>query len=272
MENQKLNTSKIESMKNNLKPVFFLALTMFFSQIVFGWGQTGHRVVAKIAEENLSPKTKKALSKIMGFETLVEASTWMDDIKSDRAYDYARPWHYVTIPDGTTYATAEPSADGDAYEAIKRMKEIVKNETSTPEQKKDAIRMLVHLVGDFHQPFHVGNGQDKGGNDVKIKWFNKSSNIHRIWDSQMIESKQFSYSELSDLLMCSNDKFPDAYHNTDLDLWVSEAVALRPQIYSFDDEENLSYRYLYDNWHTVKTQLLKGGLRLAAVLNEILED
>ena len=132
--------------------------------------------------------------------------------------------------------------------------------------------MLVHLVGDFHQPFHVGNGQDKGGNDVKIKWFNKSSNIHRIWDSQMIESKQFSYSELSDLLMCSNDKFPDAYRNTDLDLWVSEAVALRPQIYSFDDEENLSYRYLYDNWETVKTQLLKGGLRLAAVLNEILED
>lgn len=237
--------------------------------VVLAWGQTGHRVVGQIAQNHLSNKAKAALSKIMGHESLVEASTWMDNIKSDDKYDFMKPWHYVTIPDGQTYASAEKSEKGDAYEAIDRMVAILKDDTKSTAEKRDAIAILTHLVGDIHQPLHVGNGNDKGGNDVKINWFRSSSNLHRIWDSEIIDSKQLSYSELASMVDHKIEQ--TGVNSTDKTIWVKEAMALRPQIYYIGDKDYLSYEYMYKNWPTVKTQLYKAGVRLAALLNETFE-
>ena len=253
-----------------MKRIIVSLSLIFISNVVFGWGQTGHRTVARVAENHLSKKARKKLFEIMGHESLVEASTWMDNIKSDSTYDYAKTWHYVTVPDGKTYQSAEKSETGDAYEAINRLRSVVKNENSTIIQKQEAIRMLVHIIGDFHQPLHVGNGTDRGGNQVKIKWFSTKSNLHRIWDSGIIERKGFSYSELAELIDHPTEQAN--LNSTDLDVWVAEAQALRPQIYASSDQDRLSYEYMYKNWDTLKDQLLKGGIRLAAVLNEILED
>lgn len=252
-----------------MKKLILISISVCISFAALAWGQTGHRVVAKVAENHLSKKTKKALHEIMGHESLVEASTWMDNIKSDSTYDHAKPWHYVTIPEGKDYATAEHNKSGDAYEAIGRMIKILKSEKSTMAEKKDAIRMLTHLVGDFHQPLHVGNGEDKGGNSVKIKWFYSKSNLHRIWDSGIIDHKGLSYTELA-LMIDHPIELPESVVcTTDRNIWIKEAVDLRPQIYDIGDKKNLSYQYQYKNWDTVKKQLYKGGRRLAQILNEI---
>lgn len=237
---------------------------------VMAWGQTGHRAIAQVAMNHLDKKAKKELFKIMGHESLVEASTWMDDIKSDSSWDFARTWHYVTIPDGETYQTAAKEERGDAVEAIERMKQIIKDESKSRKERRDAVAMLVHLVGDIHQPLHVGNGTDKGGNDVKIKWFYDRSNLHRIWDSEMIDSKQFSYSELAKLVDHPHEVELDNIDNTDINIWIKEAMDLRPQVYDLTNEEYLSYEYMYKNWDTVKERIEKAGRRLAAVLNEVL--
>ena len=255
-----------------MKKIFFILSLQCFVVSVFAWGQTGHRVVAQIAQNHLSDNAAKQIFEIMGHESLVEASTWMDNIKSDSTYDHTHAWHYVTIPNGETYESSEKSDKGDAYEAILRMKMAIKDANSTMEEKRDAIRMLTHLIGDVHQPLHVGNGKDRGGNSIKIKWFYESSNLHRIWDSGMIDSKVFSYSELAKLLDHPHESTAVNYTSKDLDLWVKEAMALRPQVYDFSDIENLSYEYMYKNWDTTKQQLLKGGLRLAEVLNELFES
>ncbi len=252
-------------MKNSI--ALICALTM--SITVFGWGQTGHRAIGKIAENHLSVKAKKALKEIMGHESLAEASTWMDEIKSDKKYNYARTWHYVSVPEGKDYKSAEHEEHGDVYEAIGRMKDILKNAESTKIQRVEAVRMLTHLVGDMHQPLHVGNGEDRGGNSVKIKWFYSNSNLHRIWDSEIIDDKMMSYSEIAEMVDHPVDANKDVLCSTDLDLWVKEAIELRPQIYNIGDKENLSYEYMYNNWGTVKIQLYKGGLRLAQILNDI---
>jgi hypothetical protein len=236
---------------------------------VFAWGQTGHRVVAEVAQNHLSKKARKNLAKIMGHESLIEASTWMDNVKSDSTYDHMRSWHYVTIPDGKDYSTSEKASDGDAYETVLRMKDVLKSEESSLEEKKEAIRILTHVIGDLHQPLHVGNGQDRGGNQIKLKWFYKSSNLHRVWDSEIIDSKGFSYSELA-LLIDHPNESTEVNSTSNMNVWLAEAVALRPQIYNLGEGESLSYEYMYYNWETVKEQLLKGGLRLATVLNEVL--
>lgn len=237
---------------------------------VLAWGQIGHRAIAQIALDHLDKKTKKELFKIMGHESIVEASTWMDEIRSDSTWDFTRTWHYVTIPDGENYSTAEKEEKGDVVEAIARMKLIVQDESKSREEKRNAIAMLVHLIGDIHQPLHVGNGTDKGGNDVKIKWFYDRSNLHRIWDSEMIDSRQFSYSELAQLVDHPHEKPIADLDNTDVNIWIKEAMSLRPQVYELDNEEYLSYEYMYRNWDTVKEQLEKAGRRLAVVLKEVL--
>lgn len=254
-----------------MKKIVFILSLQFLAVSVFAWGQTGHRVIAQIAQNHLSKNAAKQIFEIMGHESLVEASTWMDNIKSDSAYDHTHSWHYVTIPNGENYASSEKNDQGDAYEAILRMKEIIKDENSLKEEKRDAIRMLTHLIGDIHQPLHVGNGKDRGGNSIKIKWFYESSNLHRIWDSEMINSKVFSYSELAKLIDHPYESTTVNYTSKELDLWVQEAMALRPQVYDFSGKDNLSYEYLYKNWDTVKVQLLKGGLRLAEELNELFQ-
>lgn len=252
-----------------MKRIIFTFSLCLASLLSFSWGQTGHRTVAHIAQNHLHKKAQKAIQKIMGHESLVEASTWMDNIKSDDAYDHTHAWHYVTIADGKDYKSCEKNEKGDAYEAIDRMITTLKNESADLSEKKEALRMLVHLVGDIHQPLHVGNGTDRGGNDVKIKWFYDPSNLHRIWDSEMIDSKQYAYSELALQTDHAKQALPAAYTSIDKDVWVQEAIALRPQVYNIGDKGHLSYEYMYKNWPTVKEQLHKAGLRLAAILNEI---
>ena len=254
-----------------MKNIILTTIAIAISISTFGWGQTGHRAIGKIAENHLTDKAKKALKEIMGHESLAEASTWMDEIRSDKKYNFAKTWHYVTIPEGKDYQSAEHEEKGDIYEAIVRMKGILKNGESTKIQRVEAVRMLAHLVGDMHQPLHVGNGEDRGGNNVKIKWFFDDSNLHRIWDSGIIDEKKLSYSELAEMIDHPIDANKEILCSTDLDLWVKEAVSLRPQVYKIGEKDYLSYEYMYDNWGTVKTQLYKSGLRLAQILNDIYE-
>lgn len=252
-----------------MKQIIISIFSLCLSLTAFGWGQTGHRVVGKVAENHLSEKAKEALWKIMGHESLAEASTWMDEIKSDNSFDYANPWHYVTIPEGKNYHTAEHPEEGDAYEAINRMKSILKDEKASKEEKRNAVRMLTHLVGDMHQPLHVGNGEDRGGNNVKLKWFYDDSNLHRVWDSEIIDSKQLSYTELAQMIDHYKEAEQDTVPSTDMNVWINEAMMLRTQVYNIGDKNYLSYEYMYQNWDTVKNQLYKAGVRLAQVLNEI---
>lgn len=253
-----------------MKNILGLIVAVSISITAFGWGQTGHRVIGKVAENHLSKKAKEALEEIMGHESLAEASTWMDEIRSDDRYDHTHAWHYTTVPNGKTYAEAEHNEKGDVFEAIGRMKDIIKDEKSTVIEKREAIRMLAHLVGDIHQPLHVGNGQDRGGNSVKLKWFFHDSNLHRIWDSEIIDEKKLSYSELAEMIDHPIDEIEKStLCSTDLNVWVSEAMALRPQVYDYGTKDYVSYEYMYQNWDTIKVQLYKGGVRLAQILNEI---
>lgn len=251
--------------------ILFLSLLLAFSSVVaYGWGQTGHRVVGQIAENHLSASAQRAIQDLIGHESLAYASTYMDEIKSDDAYDYTHDWHWVTIPDGTTYAESEKNPDGDVVEAINRMVKILKDESVDKEKQIEALRFLVHLVGDIHQPLHVGKGTDRGGNDVKVKWFGRSSNLHRVWDTEMLDSRDWSYSELVDQLDCAcEDSITKYQANLNPAYWAQEAMQYRERIYMVNDLNRMGYEYTYRNWDLLELQLYKAGIRLAGLLNEI---
>lgn len=244
-------------------------LIMFLVIKASSWGLTGHRVVGQIADIYLSKKAGKEVKKILGTESLADIANWMDFIKSEPGYDYMKPWHYVTIPDGQTYESSEKEVKGDVIWALNKFINELKSDTLTLDEQKIALKSLVHLIGDIHQPLHVGNSTDKGGNDVKLKYFWQNSNLHQVWDSRMIDGQNLSYSEWV-LRINHTDKDQVAkLQSASINDWAMESMAMRASVYDIGEKKNINYRYNYDHIAEVDRRLLQAGVRLAGVLNEI---
>ena len=236
----------------------------------FGWGQIGHRTVGLIAEWHLSKRAARQVNAILDPTTLAMVSTWMDEIRSDPAYDYTNTWHWVTVPDGQSYQPDIQEPTGNAYEAVQHLVAGLKSDTLSAQQEKEYLMMLVHLVGDLHQPLHVGTGTDRGGNDVRVLWMGDSSNLHRVWDSNMIDGKQLSYTELAQYLnRRATPALVQDWQSATPNRWLSEAMDLRPGVYDFPEDKRIGYQYAYREFPVVEEQLLKAGVRLAGILNEI---
>lgn len=249
-------------------------LTSFLVGVIvlnsFGWGQTGHRVVGEIASYHLSKKVAKSIEEILGPESLAMVANWMDEIKSDPAYNRLNSWHYLTVKTGQTYDPNIQEKSGDAFGKTKMIIAALKNGELNREEKKAYLKMLVHLVGDLHQPLHVGTGEDRGGNDIKVTYFNQNTNLHTVWDTKIVDDKNLSYTELSKHLNRRATKSLVAdYQNVPMENWLQEAVNLRPIIYNLPDNNRLFYPYGYKTYPVIECRLLAGGIRLAGILNGI---
>jgi len=247
--------------------IFFLCLLV--TAQAFAWGQNGHRAVGLVAEQHLSKKAKKKIAAILQGNSLAEVSVWMDEIRSDSAYNHTHDWHWVTIPGGMQYAQTEKNPNGDVIMKIEELTKTLKAGNLSEKEKQEGLKFLVHLVGDLHQPLHVGHGDDMGGNAVKVEWFGKPSNLHSVWDSGMIDSKSLSYTELAGFLGKPSKEQVQRWQATNVRDWAHESMTYRNQVYNIPKDGKLSYRYAYVNYGTVEQRLLQAGVRLAGLLNEI---
>lgn len=255
--------------------IFLFAASLLISSFSFAseydWGRTGHRATAEVAEQHLTKKAKQKVREILEGQSLAFVSTYGDDIKSDPKYRKYGPWHYVNLDAGETeYSKEKANPDGDLVQAINTCVAVLKDKKSSAEDKSFYLKMLVHFVGDLHQPFHAGRGEDKGGNDIQVRWFGSGSNIHRVWDSAMINDFQMSYTELAHNSDELSKKEIRAIQNGSVLDWMYESKDLADTLYdSVEIGEKLGYEYMYKWFPVVHDQLQKGGLRLAKLLNEI---
>jgi hypothetical protein len=237
----------------------------------FAWGQTGHRVTGAIAEPMLSRRAAREVRAILGNETLAEASTWADEMRSNPEPFWqttANPWHYVTVPVGQSYADVGAPAEGDAVTALARFAETLRDPNATREEKRLALRFTLHIIGDLHQPLHAGNGDDRGGNDIRVTFFREPTNLHAVWDSGMIDRRQLSYSEFTAFLTRRiTPTLRWQWLEPDPLVWIAESAAIRDTIYPDGDE--LSWDYAYEHREQVDTRLMQGGVRVAAYLNAL---
>ena len=255
---------------NKLVFLLFLILNISFANAPVVWSKTGHRVIGDVAQNHLTRKTKKAISELLDGQSLAAISNFGDEIKADTTYRKFAAWHYVNIPKGKKYTEVKPNKYGDLVLGINTCIANVKNENSSKEEKAFYLKMLVHLIGDLHQPMHVGRLGDKGGNDIQVQWFNRGSNLHRVWDSNLLEQNGMSYTEMSTSLPYLDKKQKKAIQEGALLDWVEESHLIADTVYeSVEAGEKLYYRYGYVWWPSVEKQLQKGGLRLAKVLNDL---
>ncbi len=177
-------------MKKNILLSSFVCLFILSTLQTQAWGVLGHRIVGQVAESYLSSDARKEVRALLGNESIAIASNWMDFIKSDSTYKYLSNWHYLNIRSGLNQAEFIKSVEADtstnAYTKILWLSTALKNKVYTMETRGNYLRMLIHLVGDVHQPMHVGRSEDQGGNKIKLTWFNDNVNLHQVWDERLI--------------------------------------------------------------------------------------
>ena len=248
--------------------IITLFLSMFVSQ-AFAWGQLGHFLIGYMAEQQMKKSVRKKVERILYPVSIARSGTWMDDIKSDRAYDFANSWHYLNSKNGE-YDPSTQEKTGDAYESILRIKAELKAGNLDSKKEAELLKMLIHMVEDIHQPLHVGTGDDRGGNDVKIEFFGQPTNLHALWDSGMIDRQGMSYTEIGDeLFRRLTPEMQSKYRAATMEDWLKEAVSYRPMVYNLPENKKVSYQYMYENYSIAEERMIAASVRLAQILEEI---
>ena len=249
-----------------------LVLVLTVPASALAWGPNGHRVVGRIAANHLTDEAAVAVAALIGPEGLDQVATWADEIRSDPAWQppakNPSPWHFISIDDQETLETTARDPKGDVLEAIERFSAVLRDPQAARPAKQEALRFLVHFVGDVHQPLHVGRRADRGGNLVEVWWFGEKTNLHSVWDNGLIDSEKLSFSELAAFIDHPTFDELRAWQSSIPADWVRESKALRDRVYKIGDAK-LSWSYAFDNVPLIKQRLVQAGVRLAGMLNSI---
>jgi hypothetical protein len=257
------------------KKYFLIALFFYLPFQSMAWGLLGHRIVGEIADSYLTAKAKTEIKKILGTESIAIASNWPDFIKSDSTYKYLDIWHYINFEKNLSYdqlkEALKKDTAGDAYTAITFLTKELKKKTVSKDKKQMYLRLLIHIAGDIHQPLHVSPFGTTGGNDIKVQWFNAPSNLHRVWDSQLLDQQQLSYTEYVKDINHTTLSQRKKWQQQPLSEWLFESYTMAQELHTEIKEDNpkLGYRYNFDHIDALELQLVKGGVHLAGLLNEI---
>lgn len=249
----------------------FAALTATLSG--WAWGQKGHDVTAYIAETHLTPTTKAAVAKILDGKSMVYWANWLDNASHTAEFAYSKTWHYKNVDADKTYDTMPRAKKGDVVSAIRYNIGVLADNSATPEARTIAMRMLVHLVGDMHQPMHMGHLSDLGGNRWQVNYFGRNMPLHTIWDSNLLESAhKWSYTEWAEQIDRISDTDRALLISGNIDDWGRRTVDLATMVYDATPENStVSYNEVARWAPVIEEQLLTGGYRLAHILNSIFD-
>lgn len=238
------------------------------------WGQKGHDTVCYIAENHLTPTAKAAAEQLLGGKSIVYYANWLDNASNTPEYAYSKTWHYKNIDADETFENAHLLESGDIVRTINEQAQLLNNPEATEEQKSLALKMIIHLVGDIHQPLHMGHRSDLGGNRWTVKFFNAPTNLHSTWDSKLPEAAhKWSYTEWQQQLdRATPEEEAEIIADGTPEKWGKECYEIATDVYNTTPQDSkLSYDYIAKWTPIIEQQFLRGGLRLADLLNSILD-
>jgi hypothetical protein len=244
-----------------------LVLTILSSNKTLAWGKKGHAYVAEIAFSYLDENTKKIVLEYLDGTSIEDAANWMDSVRSNHSYDYMKPYHYVDFE--RNEAVVEISGDNIIYKLDATIKELKDRKKLSKEDIKTKIEIIFHLIGDLHQPLHVGYTSDKGGNSLQVLYNDKGINLHSLWDSGIIEKKEITLED------CQKFQFSKKelrkLNKIKILNWAKESRTLLDPIYNTGGNQ-ITEEYASKNALVIESQIHKAGIRLAAVLKTVFKN
>lgn len=238
------------------------ACLSLFASSSFAWGIKGHHLVAEFAKSIMKESTIEVVQNYLGDMSFEDASAWMDEVRSDYHYNYMKPWHYIDIEKGGSYIL------GNGNNIVDRLNIVcteLKNKQDLPREKINTdLRILFHLVGDLFQPLHVGYGLDRGGNMYQISLNGKGTNLHAVWDTDIIEGENIDLDDCKALYKNLSPAQIANIKNTDFVGSMTENRKLLDSIYP--EDHKVDDDYLLRNKIVVEKQLTYAGIKLAAIL------
>ena len=255
-------------------PAIALASTLLCSPVL-AWGPDGHRVVGALAISQLTKQVKRTLLEIMATDELEELAQWCNWPDAYRATEegaWSEPLHYINmVPGASLYVRQRDCPDGQCVtEAIVFYAEQLGNRELSVEKRREAYGWMCHLVGDLNQPLHAGFGHDRGGNDFAIRFNGEDMNLHRFWDSALIEQRSESWTGLYHQLRQRSGPPPQpTWQKEDVVAWTNESHEFA-SVYSYPHDPEITHAFADQSWGLAQNQLSKGGKRLALVLNTVL--
>ena len=241
-----------------------------WSGLTLAWGPQGHRIAGALTWPQLAPETRVAIRDLIGEQSLAEASTWPDRMRDNPSafwQNTAGPYHYVTVPPGQRYSEVGPPGKGDAMTALEGFREILQDPAAPRVQKQLAFRFSLHIIQDLHQPLHVGNGRDRGGNTVKLVLNGRKTNLHRVWDSTILAHGGLSDAEwIRRLAVTPAEEWQG--EAADPEHWIAESAALRERIYP--EGSTVDDAYLERWLPTVGLRLQQSAVRAAKYFDAVI--
>ena len=249
---------------NKIKLITTLILFTFSSYVLYAWGPTGHRVITQIAYDNLTCRARHRVDRVLGEKGIVYWSTWADNIKSDTIYPHFDPG----MSDSAVIATLTdyPKVGGNLFRAMDSLTNLLRQDRNNA----DALKFLVHLMGDRFCPMHTAHLDDLGGNRVSVEWFRQPRNLHWVWDEGIINAVGYSYTEYAEYIeLRYADQKKAIRHMTWYELLLHN-YHFTEEIYAYQETWNgNAFVYTYHFAQPMEWQLYAAGIRLAMLLNEI---
>lgn len=256
-----------------MKTLKLAALAIFGACAILAsaWSQKGHDTVAYIAECHLTPAAADSVASLLDGRSPVYWANWLDNASHTPTYAYTKTWHYKNIDEGVAYDDAPLNPQGDVVTAIREQVALLSDTLSTRDQKVLALKILIHLVGDMHQPMHMGHLSDLGGNRTKVRFFERDTNLHSIWDGSLMNSGHaWSYTEWQQQLDRLGAEAEAAETAGNVDDWARQTFDIATRVYDyFPVGTKVSYNQIAAWTPVIELQLLRGGLRLARILNAV---
>jgi hypothetical protein len=248
--------------------IFIIAACIAVPNLCFGWGATGHQIVANIAKHYIDSATRAKVQHYLGSISFEDAGTWMDRMRSDQYYDYMKTWHYIDIEKDSAYARSTEKNLATVLNSA--IKELMHKETLTDAQIKQDLLLIFHLTGDLTQPLHTGYPEDKGGNTIDVSYLYKHyhTNLHSVWDNEIIDSKRINMDSAINLYPRYTEAEIKKIKKINVLQWMNDSRSYLPAVYDYKDGF-IDAAYVDKNYVLVEQQLLKGGLRLANILEAV---
>jgi hypothetical protein len=254
-----------------MKKFLLLSAGLFIIIGLASWGVTGHRTVAMIAANHLTPQAKAAVTDLLNGESMADVSNWADEVRNTSEYKHTAPWHYIILPLGLNWGEFDVAVKmhdrPSPFYAIVDSETILTDNNCTKEQRSFALKLIVHLVGDIHQPMNILPTGDGETDSVK------TLRLHTLWESSLLDKQGMSNKKLAGRLDKASTAQIKQWQSKKITQWMWESYQISSQQYKdMLDRGDIDKSYYQSHVDMVNERIVKAGIRLAGLLNDIFKD